>query len=278
MEQHETGASGGDVVRAPQEEQFRNPPVRRVMLFVHFESVADLQTLDLAPLRTRWADTFPQLQEMAPLPSWNSDAGDVTFVDEGGPWPMPACLFYSFEGDREVLVQRDRIVLTWRFKSEKSSYPGFYVLLAQMINCFADLNDAIEASGNERPRVGNVSLQYTNELEGVDHQDAAEAVIGGRQIEQSASDRDLDAVRLTKHYCATDANRNVTLNVTIAEWQDSVGEEHGHGRGSTLLRVDGDSDVSEDEDYVDRLSSTHETAIELFDSLIGSGLKKQWRA
>jgi uncharacterized protein (TIGR04255 family) len=263
--------------------KFDNPPVRLVMLNLWFKPLKKLQTLDLAVLRTMWRDAFPQIHEMSPLPRWDSTSSDVTFLTEEGGWPMPACLFMNFKGDREILIQQDRLVLTWRFSEERSEYPGFKFLLAQMDQYYRDFIGAVEEAGINRPRVERVALQYVNEIEGVDHQDAVEALVLERSIELSRNSRSVNSVYLAKHFCGTPENEDVTVQMTVLEGQrvdaessDEDRNDDDHGTLITTMRVEGHADVESGGNAPDRLAAVHDAVIERFAEFVGPSLRKLW--
>lgn len=254
---------------------FDAPPVRLAMLMLWFRPMRDLRTLDLAELRVNWRDLFPQVQEMPPFQPWTDETGDVEFLGEQ--WPMPACLFRSFEGDREILIQQDRFILTWEFDSADSKYPGFAELFDQMTTYFEEFNGAIERAGNERPTVARVGLQYKNTLEGVDPQDAAAAIVHGKQLEPTVERRDRDSVLLSKHYCPTEDNRRVTLQVSVSEESGGLDvASHDHTTHVTSLRITADTDLDAEDDALDRLRDVHDSAIEIFLGLAGPELRKIW--
>jgi len=276
----ETGAqsvamSGGG--RAITSLTFDAPPVRVAQLSLWFLPIRDLQTLDLAELRVKWRDLFPQVRERPPSQPWTGETEDVKFFDEQ--WPMPACLFRNFEGDREVLIQQDRFILTWRFDSAGSKYPGFANLFGQMTTYFEAFNEAIERTGNERPTVARVGLRYRNKIEGVDPQVAAEFLVLGKPLEPTIESRDRDSVRLSRHYCPTDDNRQVVLQVSVSEGSNRYEEaSHEHTRKTTSLRIESYTSLNAEkkEDAFDRLRDVHDSAIETFLALAGPELRKIW--
>ena len=57
-----------DGLTRPPLPDFADPPVVEVALGVQFQPPVELSPLDLGPLRERWRDRFPRLEQQPPLP------------------------------------------------------------------------------------------------------------------------------------------------------------------------------------------------------------------
>lgn len=254
--------------------RFEHPPVRRVVQTIWFEPMKTLRTLDLAELRLAWSNEFPVLEELAPLPGFMAQGYDKIIGPEDR-WPVPACIFSSSDRDRQILVQADRISVSWNFNTDDKPYPGFVALAGVLSKTLRDFVFTVKRNSNPSPSIKRAELEYINTLKDVDVMDAAEAVILDKKIEPSPIIRGDGSIQLIKHYCATEENLRVTTEVSVREV--SASDEHHEGAGAeTELRIFGYASISEESNHDDRLVDLHQVILNRFLQLAGDGIRKSW--
>lgn len=254
--------------------RFEHPPVQRVVQTIWFEPLKTLRTLDLAELRVAWSNEFPALEELAPLPGWMARVYDKIIGPEDR-WPVPACIFLSSDRDRQILVQADRVSVSWNFNTDDKPYPGFVELASALSRTLSDFISTVKKNSNPDPSIERATLEYINILKDVDVMDVAEAVILNRQIEPSRIIRDGDSIQLVKHYCPTEENRRVTTEVSVREASES--DEHHEGAGTeTELRIFGHASVPKESNYKDCLTDLHRVILDRFLLLAGDDIRKSW--
>lgn len=258
--------------------RFKSPPVKRVFQTIWFEQLETLRTLDLAEIRTKWFEEFPVLEELPPLPSWAADSISFALVGVDDRWPMPACVFASVERDRQVLVQQDRLSLSWRFDPDASNeYPGFAELSQSLSRYFEDFTYSIGKASNPQPNVERVEIAYINGLAGIDAEDVGRAILLDETIVPTVSGRQADSVIISKHFCGTDENKDVTLQVTGREDPSDVSDDkHQHSRRGSQLGINGFANVEPEMQYEARLDDVHSAILHRFLLLVGDDLRKAW--
>jgi len=258
--------------------RFKFPPVKRVIQTIWFEQLETLRTLDLADIRTKWFDEFPVLEEVPPLPAWANVSTNFALVGSDGRWPMPACVFASVQRDRQVLVQQDRLHLGWRFDPDTSSdYPGFATLSQSLSRYFEDFTYSIRKASNPRPNVERVEIVYVNQLVGIDAEDVGRAILVDETIAPTISGRQADSIIVSKHFCGTDENMDVTLQVSVREGPSDVNDdEHAHSSRGSQLEIVGFADVEPEMSYEVRLDDVHSAILHRFLLLVGDDLRNSW--
>ncbi len=258
--------------------RFKSPPVKRVFQTIWFDQQETLRALDLAEIRTKWLEELPVLEEIPPLPAWATNATNFVVVNADDRWPMPACIFASVERDRQILIQQDRLSLGWRFNPDASNdYPGFAELAHSLSRYFEDFTCAIGKTSNPRPNIERVEMVYINELAGIDAEDIGRAILTDETVVPTVSGRQADAIITSKHFCGTDENKDVTLQVTGREDPSEISDDkHKHSRRGSRLEIHGFATVEPAMTYETRLDDVHSAILRRFLLLVGDDLRKAW--
>lgn len=100
---------------------------------------------------------------MPPIVTSDAESADDEEDDEAPPMP-----FYAFEGTtRAVLLQGDRIALTWNSEPESDTYPTFGVLATELMGKFEDLVTLSRDRFSIDVEASRVDVRYVNKLSGV---------------------------------------------------------------------------------------------------------------
>lgn len=143
--------------------EFDAPPVAEVALGVQFRPLPVLRGLALAPLRDRWRDRYPRLEEQPPLPA--------TFEGglPGGPAiqlslgvPSVRYWFLTRDGSELVQVQQDRLSVNWRDSQSGRPYPRYPAMRQVFADRFADLEAFAFREGSGPIQVQQAELSYVN--------------------------------------------------------------------------------------------------------------------
>ncbi|WP_326566929.1 TIGR04255 family protein [Amycolatopsis rhabdoformis] len=259
------------------------PPVTEVNLTFWFEPIYTLAALHLSSLRNLWADELPKVEEKAPLAPWRP-TDSITFVEDK--WPMPACIFASDEREKQVLIQSDRIGLTWYF-TDKKQYPGFAALSEDFLNRYGELVEALRGSGNDDPKLLRVTIDYENYLDLFDSNLVSKRLVAEEKI--SASDRNVfspgtTAVRKHVQIGADQSSLNLLIGVeptrrgeglsfALAQPLDTPGDGVN---ASTILALSARADLGKGDEPGERLNSAHEAINEIFAGLFDDSFKSSW--
>src|SRR5262245_11223525 len=90
---------------------FDNPPLVEVALGIQFRPFMHLRGLELAPLRERWREAYPHVEEQPALPSAieGAAAGQIALQVNLGPVAPTRFTFVSADGSEVAQVQHDRL-------------------------------------------------------------------------------------------------------------------------------------------------------------------------
>jgi uncharacterized protein (TIGR04255 family) len=143
--------------------EFGAPPVVEVALGVQFRALPVLRGLALAPLRDRWRDRYPRLEEQPPLPATfegGMPGGPAIQLSLGV--PSMRYWFLTRDGSELVQVQQDRLSVNWRDSESGSPYPRYPAMRQLFADRFADLEAFVADEGSGPIRVQQAELSYVN--------------------------------------------------------------------------------------------------------------------
>ncbi|WP_255285672.1 TIGR04255 family protein [Streptomyces niveus] len=255
--------------------RFERPPVREVTLALMLQPMPKLQTLDLAPLRVDWRQTYPLLQEVTPLSPWGPpDRDDVELVRSGVSWPMPLCTFSTDSGDKNIRFQQDRFLLSWTFGDEAQNYPGFDALKSELLEKFSQYSKLAQDASGAAPVVRRADIQYVNHLSGISAQNAMAGVLNGWTGPASFPSRTPDYCGFRVHYHESELSSQVAVLVGL----DSAGEESIEGElvQSSALSLDAEAVVDESANYVEMLEVAHDVLTEAFLEVTSDLMRAGW--
>lgn len=144
--------------------EFEDPPVVEVALSAQFRIIPGLRGLALAPLRERWRDRYPKVEEYPPVPSMVE--GDMP----GGPafqvklGMMPSVRYWFLTEDRTELVQlqQDRMSVNWREQNTGKPYPRYPAIRQLFAERFAELGSFVAREAMGAVHVTQLELSYIN--------------------------------------------------------------------------------------------------------------------
>lgn len=143
--------------------EFEDPPVIEVALSVQFRSLPGLRGLAVAPLRERWRDRYPRVEEQLPLPPMmdgNTVGGPFLRFNQG--FPATRFWFMSDDGTELVQLQHDRLSVNWRELGSGKAYPRYAAMREQFAGRYGDLANFTAAEGLGDVHVTQLELTYIN--------------------------------------------------------------------------------------------------------------------
>lgn len=106
---------------------FALPPVVEMALGIQFRPLFAVRGITLAPLRERWRDEYPGIEEQPPLaPGIEGGLAPGLGLAIGfGPAPSVRHWFVSDDGSNLIQVQNDRFIVNWRQGNSAAEYPRY---------------------------------------------------------------------------------------------------------------------------------------------------------
>ena len=155
-----------DGLTRPPLPDFADPPVVEVALGVQFQPPVELSPLDLGPLRERWRDRFPRLEQQPPLPpvveaERASQLGVQVVV---GAAPMVRQWFLAEEGRELIQLQQDRLIVNWRDVDGQVPYPRYEHVAALFAEASEALWNFLAEQNLPQPSVTQAEVNYINAI------------------------------------------------------------------------------------------------------------------
>jgi uncharacterized protein (TIGR04255 family) len=120
--------------------KFERPPVVEVSIGVQFRPLFGMRGLALAPLRERWRDQYPKVEEQPPLPP--TIEGDSAAMPQllFNVAPLPTRYWFLNEsGTQLVQIQPDRLITNWRAGDQPAEYPRYRQMRTTFENRYSEL-------------------------------------------------------------------------------------------------------------------------------------------
>lgn len=124
---------------------------------MYFQPLAGLKSVHIGGLAKVWAKRFPQVDDQPPLPGVPVETPLSTRmvlppfqIQFGARVPPSRVVFQSASGERQLQVQRDRIVCNWRRVADTDPYPHYHVLRGEFAQIFREFG-AFASSNNVGP-------------------------------------------------------------------------------------------------------------------------------
>jgi uncharacterized protein (TIGR04255 family) len=157
-----------------------DPPVVEMVLGVQFRSLLGLRGIALGPLRERWRDQYPRLEEQPPLPP--AIEGVITpgiGLQLGfGPGPPLRQWFLSADGGELIQLQNDRLIVNWRRVNGSGAYPRYKRMRELFEHRLEDLADFVEKERMGTLEIVQAEANYINAVEiGPDEQGEAQQLL-----------------------------------------------------------------------------------------------------
>lgn len=146
---------------------FDHPPVVEVSVSVQFRPIFGMRGLALAPLRARWSEEYPRIEEQPALPP----------VTEGTPVLVPQVQFNMVQlpptrqwflndaGTELVQVQPDRLVINWRAGDPPATYPRYGHIRETFVRISADLAQFAADEQLGSLDITQAEISYVNAIE-----------------------------------------------------------------------------------------------------------------
>jgi uncharacterized protein (TIGR04255 family) len=146
---------------------FADPPVVEMALGIQFRPLFGLRGIALGPLRERWRDKYPRLEEQPPLAP--AIEGPVTpgvgLILGFGPGAPLRQWFLSEDGRELVQLQNDRLIVNWRQVDGAGDYPRYGGMRSRFEQRLRDLADFVETEQIGALEIVQAEANYINALE-----------------------------------------------------------------------------------------------------------------
>lgn len=145
---------------------FERPPVVEVVLGLMFQPLP-LGAVGLARLQEKWLADYPRLEEHPAIPP---AAPPGFFIDMGGA-PQLRLWFINDSNGRIIQIQKDRMILNWRWSEQSGDYPRYEALREELSLRLQELQEFVaeNALGSIFPVASEVTYinaigteEYTN--------------------------------------------------------------------------------------------------------------------
>ncbi len=143
---------------------FTEPPVVEMALGAQFRPLFTLRGITLGPLRERWRDAYPHVEEQPPLPP-AIEGGLVPGIGLQvgfGPMPNMRHWFLNEAGTELVQLQHDRLIVNWRQADTSSAYPRYDRMRTIFEQRLADLAGFVEQQGLGSIEIVQAEANYIN--------------------------------------------------------------------------------------------------------------------
>lgn len=146
---------------------FDSPPVVEVTAGVQFQPLLSMSGPTLGPLRVRWRDMFPLLEEQPALPPFlEADAHRGPAIQFSlSPVPPSRFIFSNPSGSNLVQLQNDRLIVNWRRNAQDPVYPRYRHIRSRFEDSHKDLTSFVAEEGLGSIVVNQVELSYINQIE-----------------------------------------------------------------------------------------------------------------
>lgn len=146
---------------------FIEPPVVEMALGAQFRPLFTLRGITLGPLRERWRDAYPRVEEQPPLPP-AIEGGLVPGIGLQigfGPMPNMRHWFLNEAGTELVQLQHDRLIVNWRQADTSSAYPRYDRMRTIFEQRLADLVGFVEQHRLGTLEIVQAEANYINALD-----------------------------------------------------------------------------------------------------------------
>jgi len=136
-------------------------------LGVQFQPLPGLRGISLAPLRERWREEYPLVEEQPALtPTLEQPAQQgLTFQIGFGAVAPVRHWFLSDDGTELVQIQADRLIVNWRQGESGPDYPRYDRMRELFARRFADFSDFVVNEGIGLLEITQVEVNYINAVE-----------------------------------------------------------------------------------------------------------------
>jgi uncharacterized protein (TIGR04255 family) len=260
------------------EVKFEDPPVREVELGILFDPMEAVSVLDLAAFRVALQDTYPRVEEVAPLAPWESpDDESMTLLAGYSKWPMPMCILSNETRDTRVFFQNDRMGVSWTYGLDAPAYPGFSRVHAELERAYSQLLTSLNSAGLPFPTAKRVIIRYTNEIDGIDSGTMASGLLCGWPNETHSNAVSSWTTSLRMQQSSPHSGEDISLLVLIdpneTESEDLTEEFEQEPpteftpsapAPSCIMRIGGNLDIDRQEDTIPALRRVHAVVLRKF--------------
>lgn len=145
---------------------FAKPPVIEVTAGVQFPQLLGMLGPTIGPLRERWRNAFPLVEEQPALPPFIEAEADrgPSFQFSFNPVPPTRFLFWSPQRTDLVQLQNDRLAVNWR-RNIDAAYPRYPYIRSLFTDRYEDLVSFADREGLGSITPTQVELSYINQVE-----------------------------------------------------------------------------------------------------------------
>lgn len=143
---------------------FADPPVVEMALGVEFQPLLAIRGITLGPLRERWRDAYPRIEEQPPLAPGIEGAAPPGIGLALGFGPVPAARhwFLNDAGTDLVQVQNDRLIVNWRAVDDSETYPRYGHMRELFASRLAEFTAFLEAENLGALAIIQAEANYIN--------------------------------------------------------------------------------------------------------------------
>ncbi len=147
--------------------EFDNPPVAEVSIGVQFRPLIGMRGLSLAPLRERWLQNYPRVEEQAALAPVVEGAPPAMQLLQFNLGPLPPIRqwFLNDSGTELIQVQPDRLIVNWRAGDPPTAYPRYSYMREVFEHRFGELVSFAAEENLGEPEITQAELSYVNVFE-----------------------------------------------------------------------------------------------------------------
>lgn len=161
---------------------FARPPVVEMAVGVQFKALPALRGIRLGPLRERWREAYPLVDEqpaLAPVFEASMPQG-VTVEFPLGPVPPVRYWFLSQDSTELVQLQHDRLIVNWRQGDDLGEYPRYDHMRDLFLTRLRELSEFVVEEQLGAIEVSQVELNYINAVDaGPDAQGRLDRLLRG---------------------------------------------------------------------------------------------------
>jgi uncharacterized protein (TIGR04255 family) len=144
----------------PSTPSYRKPPVSEVAVGLQFERLP-IQTRHLGQFWTEVAGSYPQTEDVAPLP----EPGEVPGIEYVVVPPLRRTFLISNDGEFLLQIQDNRFYCNWRKLSPDVFYPRFPAVYDRFVESWGLFSDFLKRQGFAEISPTGYELTYVNEIE-----------------------------------------------------------------------------------------------------------------
>lgn len=242
---------------------FTRPPVVEVVLGLMFRPLP-LGAIHLAQLHRLWSSTYPRVEEHPAIPA-NTAPG---FFLQMNTAPDLRFWFISDTSGRLIQVQKDRIILNWRWQNAEQEYPRYSALRKELVARVSDFRAFLESSGVGPFDPIASEVTYINVIGSeryIEFHEALNFVADQHGLPSVPVEASLQLKFDTADLLDRDSNFIVTATRDTSRDPAPIG-----------LQLSSHSQVGNPDDFIKALDRSHELVVSSFREMTTSVMHENW--